>query len=245
MISTYKRKKTTWIDLESPTTDEVKFLMEKYDVHPLVAEELLRPTLRPKVDNYQNSAYLILHFPTLGSDFKKCDSCEVDFIIGKNFLITVHYQAINSLIELGKIFEADALLGENNLSKNAGILFFHIVRNLYELSMKQIDNLQMQIEEIEQKMFEKKGSQYNLVRKISHVRRDIWILPEPCSRTRKCFPLLNLWRQNSLVLNFCIMSAILRVNITRFGMPWRAIKVLLPLCRPLMILCFQIAPTTL
>ncbi len=159
--------------MESPTTDEVKFLMEKYDVHPLVAEELLRPTLRPKVDNYQNSAYLILHFPTLGSDFKKCDSCEVDFIIGKNFLITVHYQAINSLIELGKIFEADALLGENNLSKNAGILFFHIVRNLYELSMKQIDNLQMQIEEIEQKMFEKKGSQYNLVRKISHVRRDI------------------------------------------------------------------------
>ena len=117
--------------------------------------------------------YTTLFRSTPGRNQKQCDSCEVDFIIGKNFLITAHYQTIGSLIELGKIFEADTLLGGNNLSKNTGMLFFHIVRNLYELSMRQLDNLQIQIEEIEQEMFEKKGNQYNLVRKISHVRRDI------------------------------------------------------------------------
>ena len=37
--------------------------MKEFGIHPLVAEELRSPTLRPKVDLYDNFIYLILHFP--------------------------------------------------------------------------------------------------------------------------------------------------------------------------------------
>ncbi len=173
MISTFKHKKMTWIDLESPTADEVKSLMKKYPIHPLVAEELLRPTIRPKVDAYKDSVYLILHFPVFDTNKRQCASCEIDFIIGKNFFITVHYRTLGTLVELTRIFEVDATLGEDNLSKNSGTLFFHIVRQFYAFSMRQIDHIQEKINGIEDEMFEKKASQYNLVRKISHVRRDV------------------------------------------------------------------------
>ena len=63
------------------------------------------------------------------------------------------------------------MLGENTITKNAGILFFHIVRQLYEFSMRQLDPVQSKINKIEEKMFT--GFEYELVQAISFVQRDI------------------------------------------------------------------------
>ncbi len=173
MISTFKHKKMTWVDLESPTSGEVKSLMKKYHIHPLVADELLRPTLRPKVDLYKDSIYLILHFPAFNPVTREYVGYEIDFIIGKNFFITAHYQTINIIVELAKSFEADAILRASNLSQNVTSLFFYIVKQLYNISLKELDGIQIKIEKIEREMFLQTPAQHNLVRKISHVRRNI------------------------------------------------------------------------
>ncbi len=170
MLSTYKHNNLTWIDLESPTTDEVKSLISKYSIHPLVAEELLKPTLRPKVDINKETIYLILHFPIYNNTKRQYNSCEIDFILGKNFLITVHYASILPLYELAKIFEAEGMLGEKTLSKNSGVLFFHVIRQLYNFSENQLGIIQSKIDDISGKIFEKKPTLYDLVRKISHTR---------------------------------------------------------------------------
>ena len=173
MLSTYKYNHLTWIDLESPTADEIKSLMAKYSIHPLVAEELLKPTLRPKVDVHKNIIYLILHFPIYSNTDREYKSCEIDFILGKNFLITAHYTSILPLYELAKIFEAEGMLGEKTLSKSSGILFFHIIRQLYSFSETQLGIIQAKINDISNRMFEKKPTLYDIVRKISHARIEI------------------------------------------------------------------------
>lgn len=38
MISRYTYKKLVWVDVQSPTQDEVRSLMEEFGVHPLVAD---------------------------------------------------------------------------------------------------------------------------------------------------------------------------------------------------------------
>ena len=65
MISRYKYHELTWLDIESPTNEEVRGIMEEFDIHPIVADELLGPSLRHKVDTYENFIYLILHFPAV------------------------------------------------------------------------------------------------------------------------------------------------------------------------------------
>lgn len=171
MISTYKHKNLTWIDLESPTPDEVKSLMRKYSIHPLVAEELLKPTLRPKVDVYKNFIYLILHFPIFEHDRKTSISYEIDFVIGKNFLITAHYKTITPLYEITKIFEVGSMLGEDHFTKNTGVLVFFIIRQLYEFALRQLDHIQLKIDGIEENMF--KDYEQEMVEVISCVRRDV------------------------------------------------------------------------
>lgn len=171
MLSSYKHKNLTWIDLESPTPDEVKSLMRKYSIHPLVAEELLKPTLRPKVDVYKNFIYLILHFPIFEHERKTSISYEIDFVIGKNFLITAHYKSIAPLHEITKIFEVGSMLGEDHFTKNTGVLVFFIIRQLYEFALRQLDHIQLKIDGIEENMF--KDYEQEMVEVISCVRRDI------------------------------------------------------------------------
>ena len=90
MITKYKNKNLTWIDVIAPTRDEALKLMSDYDLNPLIAEEILIPTVRAKVDKYDDMLFLVLNFPKFHLGNKSSREQEVDFIIGKKFLITVH-----------------------------------------------------------------------------------------------------------------------------------------------------------
>jgi len=121
MISKYTYKKLTWVDLESPTKEEVITLKDEYKLPDLVADELYEPTTRSKIDKYDNVIYLILHFPVL--DGKGQTEREIDFAIGKNFIITTHYETIDPIHEFSKIFEVNSILDKTNMGDHAGFFF--------------------------------------------------------------------------------------------------------------------------
>ena len=171
MITTYKHKGLSWIDMESPTADEVKKIMQKYNISPLVADELLRSTIRPRVDVYGNFIYLILHFPLFDLSRKMSAAGEIDFIIGKNFLITTYYKSIAPLHEIAKMFEVGMLVSEKRLAKNPGQLMFFIVKHLYDFTLRQLDHIHSKISAIEENIFT--GKEKEMVREISYAQGDI------------------------------------------------------------------------
>lgn len=173
MISSYKYKNITWIDIESPTVDEVKELMQKYAITPSIADELLKPTARPRVDVYNNLVYLILHFPVYDISRKASSPCEIDFIVGKNFIITTHYASIIPLHELIKAFEVGMLIGAGKqfAKEGAGRIMFLVVKHLYEFALRQLEHVHAKITEIEDHIFE--GMEKEMVREISLVQRDV------------------------------------------------------------------------
>lgn len=171
MISRYNYKKLVWVDVQSPTQDEVRQLMDEFGVHPLVADELLAPTLRPKVDLYPDSIYLILHFPTISHNHDGGGDQEIDFVIGKNFLITTHYDHIDSLHEFAKVFEVDSILQKANIGNHAGYILFHIMRELYKMLDRELDHINHDFGDIEAKIFG--GRERDMVTAISHVNRDL------------------------------------------------------------------------
>jgi len=171
MISRHSLKDLVWIDLESPTRDEVRQIMEEFNIHPIVANELLSPTLRPKVDPYENFIYLILHFPTVTHKHGNEPHQEVDFIIGEKFLITTHYELIDPLHEFSKVFEVNSILDKSNIGNHAGFLFFYLIRELYRMLTEELDHINTQLERIEQKIFI--GQEVSMVEVISGINRDL------------------------------------------------------------------------
>jgi magnesium transporter len=171
MISRYTYKKLVWVDVQSPTQDEVRQLMDEFGVHPLVADELLAPTLRPKVDLYPDSIYLILHFPTISHNHDGGRDQEIDFVVGKDFLITTHYDHIDSLHEFSKIFEVGSILNKANFGNHAGYILFHIMRELYKMLDRELDHINHDFGDIEAKIFS--GKERDMVTAISRVNRDL------------------------------------------------------------------------
>ena len=170
MITTHKYKNLTWVDLENPTIEDIKILMPQYGIPPIVADEILRPTIRPRADIYGNIIYLILHFPLYDIGRKVSEPCEIDFILGKNFVITAHYKSILPLHELVKIFEVGVLLKENHFAKSIGRLTFLITKKLYDYALRQLEHIHDKISEIENRMFT--GQEKEMVKEISYVQRD-------------------------------------------------------------------------
>jgi len=171
MLTKIEHKKVTWAHLESPSAKEVDGLSKSFYIHPLIAEELISPTLRPKVDAYNDSIYLILHFPVYNPVSQINLNCEIDFVIGKDFLITAQYGPLAPLEDFVKDIQAKKEMREKNFSKHAGILAFHIIKELYEFSLRQLDHLHVKINKTEENIFT--GQEKKMVKKISFIKKEI------------------------------------------------------------------------
>jgi len=171
MLKKYQDNDLVWIDLELPTNEEIRSFINEYKIHPLVASELLSPTLRSRVDVYDNFIYLILHFPTVIHSHNKQKEQEVDFIIGKDFVITTHYDTVDVLHEFSKFFEAKSLLEKKEVSIHGGFLFFYMMRHFYQHMNDELDHLNTSLANIENHIFE--GDEHKMVHKISEVSRQL------------------------------------------------------------------------
>ena len=171
MIKEYKHKNVTWIDLENPTQEEVRNLSIKYEIDSLTANELLTPTIRPRVDYHSNYIYLILHFPNGHNDSngfnKKIE--EVDFIIGQNFIITTRYTNIDAILEFSKIFEVESILDKGNMTEHAGYIFYYMIQNLYKNLNNRLDHARDVLTDVENKIFH--GEERQMVRELSTLNR--------------------------------------------------------------------------
>jgi magnesium transporter len=172
MVSKYKHKGLTWVDVEGPTRDEVMHLMEEYSLPELVGEELLDKSVRGKVDMYPHFIYMVLHFPLIGRsrDGARYEQ-EIDFIVGKDFLITVHYEPVDPLHEFSRVFEIKSILDKKPMGDHAGYLLFYIMRELYKYSEAQLLEIEEDLKEIESSIFQNKEEK--MVRFISEINRKL------------------------------------------------------------------------
>lgn len=175
MLTRYAQHHLTWIDLVAPTPAEVRELMKEFDLDPLIAEELLVPSFKPKVERRGDAIYIILHFPALrvgaprGGAAQRPEQ-EVDFIVGKHFLITTRYENIDPLHSFAKAFEVNAVLGRGGAT-HGGHLFAAMTRNLYDALGLECDNVHRHLQDIEEHIFN--GDERRMVLELSHTGRTI------------------------------------------------------------------------
>ncbi len=176
MIKQWKHKNVTWIDLVAPTREEIEPLIKDYKLHPLAAEELLGPSQRSKVDVYDDFIYLILHFPHYHYQRDKQETSrrevnEVDFIIGKDFVITTSYETIEPMQEFGQIFQANLILDKNKKDLHAGYIFYYIIRHLYQSLEITLDNINLNLRRAERNVFA--GRERQMVMVLSDLHREL------------------------------------------------------------------------
>lgn len=95
-----------WLDLENPTAEETKLVLEDvFHFHPLSIEDCVMISSAPKVDEYQPKEgdqfvpylFLVMHAVDYSRKDGVFDTTELNFFLGKNFLVTFHEQPLRSV----------------------------------------------------------------------------------------------------------------------------------------------------
>ncbi|MFH1454939.1 MAG: magnesium transporter CorA family protein [bacterium] len=172
MIKKYKNGSITWVDVNDPTTEEVRTLMEEYDINPDIARELQLPTYKEKIVMYKDYLYLVLHFPALRHTHKdNTTDQEIDFIAGKNFIITTRYECIDALERFSKTFELNNILKKGLMEDNAGYVLYYMIKELYRAMSDEVDSINDTLKQAEKNIF--KGKEKAMVTEISKANKDL------------------------------------------------------------------------
>jgi magnesium transporter len=161
----------TWVHLDAPTGDEAAQLAERFGWHPLDLEDVLSKRQRPKVDEYPEYIFSVLHFPAYDKAIQRLNAAELDFFLGPDFLITL---PITELLPVTRLFarcEADDELRESLFSKGSGYLLYHVLDDLFDYCFPILDKIGHKLDSVEDEMFE--GRAEEIVRDISNVKQEI------------------------------------------------------------------------
>ena len=155
-----------WVDLAEPTEQEGRTLGDVFRFHPLSVEDALSAVHHPKVEPYDGYLYVILH----GIDFQQRKhqfaTRDVDFFLGRNFLVTVHDGRSRSIGTIKEICAQHGILGEGPVA-----LMHRIVDAMVENYRPEIEAFEASLDRLEDEAI--LGSRENLVRRILATKRDI------------------------------------------------------------------------
>jgi magnesium transporter len=173
MIHTRNYNNLVWIDVESPTREEVTGLVRSHGLHPLVGEGMLTATAKPRIEYHEGYIYLVLHIPlrTKIGDKYVVTQKEIDFVIGKEFIITTKYDTIEPLQNFSKIFETDSIIDKESIGEHAGFIFYYMMKKLYAHMVNDLESMKDALIFAETNVFT--GNEKNMVFVLSNLSREL------------------------------------------------------------------------
>ncbi|MSR65072.1 MAG: magnesium/cobalt transporter CorA [Verrucomicrobiae bacterium] len=87
-----------WVDLDNPAESEWKTVLEDiFKFHPLAIEDCISISQTPKVDDYETYLYMVIHAVDFSRKTEQFSTTELDFFLGKNFVVTYHREPLHSI----------------------------------------------------------------------------------------------------------------------------------------------------
>jgi magnesium transporter len=144
-----------WVDLEAPTAQEAKYVLEDvFHFHPLSIQDCVEVSPSPKVDEYSPKEedlfapylFMVIH----AVDYSRKDGVfatkELDFFLGRNFLVTYHTGPVRSVA----VTEECALKATTNIARAPDRVAHMLLDSIVESYRPALDELSLEIAELEQ-----------------------------------------------------------------------------------------------
>jgi magnesium transporter len=161
----------TWVNLDAPTAEAATSLAERFGWHPLDIEDVLSKRQRPKVDEYPEYLFVVLHFPVYDKAVQRLNAAELDLFLGTDYLVTLPNVELLPITRLFHRATDDDALRESLFGKGSGYLLYHVLDDLFDYCFPILDKIGHKLDSIEDEMFE--GRSEEVVRDISNVKQEI------------------------------------------------------------------------
>ena len=160
-----------WIHIESPRSADRDWLEEHFDFHPLDYEDVFSRNQRPKLDQYDDYVFIVLHFPLFDKDTNRILTAELDLFMGPDYLVTMPNMPLPPLSAMFERYREKDDLREEVFSKGTGYLLYKIVDTGVDASFPMLRKTALKLERLEDDIFEGRSSE--IVRELSDTKQEI------------------------------------------------------------------------
>ncbi len=163
-----------WVDFENtpPEVDE-PILRETFSFHPLAVDDALQQSHVPKVDDWGEYIYVVLHAVVFDKgDGGHVETLELDAFLGKNYIVTHHDRPIDAIERVWTACQRD----ERHLKSGADHLLYKLTDEVAASYMPVVEDMDEAIDRIESRIFDRPSPVvlqriFTIKRAVLHLRR--------------------------------------------------------------------------
>ena len=160
-----------WVNIERPTPIEAAWLEQQFDFHALDLEDVLSRNQRPKIDEYDDYLFIVLHFPVFDRQVGRLNAGELDIFVGPDFLVTIPNTPLQPVEYLFERVRQKEDLREQLYSKGPGFLLYRVIDDAFDYCFPMLRKIGNKLDAVEDEIFE--GRSEEVVRDISNVKQEI------------------------------------------------------------------------
>jgi magnesium transporter len=171
-----------WVALKDPTNEDLETMRVEFDLHPLAVEDASHGHQRPKIEEYGDSLFAVLHIVELHED--DVDVAELSIFAGPNYVLSVRKGTEHGFTAVRERAEREPHL----LDHGSGFVLYALMDNVVDRYFPVVDALEVELEALEARIFAGSSAQaniealYNLKHKLMVVRHAVEPLIEATHR---------------------------------------------------------------
>ncbi|HSN22383.1 MAG TPA: magnesium/cobalt transporter CorA [Usitatibacter sp.] len=171
-----------WVALKDPSNEELDVMRAEFDLHPLAVEDASHGHQRPKIDEYGDSLFAVLHIVELRED--DVDVAELSVFAGPNYILSVRKGTEHGFVAVRERAEREPEL----LRHGSGFVLYALMDNVVDRYFPVVDALEVELERLEGRIFAGTTAQknieelYNLKHKLMVLRHAVEPLIEVTHR---------------------------------------------------------------
>ena len=160
-----------WLNIEEPTATETSWLAEHFDFHELDLEDVLSTRQRPKIDEYDEYLFLVLHLPRFDKSIGRLNAAELNVFVGPDYVITLPNHPLKPVGRLFTRLSNNTELREEYFSKGSGYLLYEILSESFDYCFPILDKIGFKLDRLQNAIWDERSE--DVARDISNVKQEV------------------------------------------------------------------------
>ena len=158
-----------WADFEAPTFDDDKILLDVFKFHPLTVEDCRANRHHPKVEEFPDYLYFIVHAIRTDSSPDRFNTVELDGYLGPNYVVTYHHELFNSVEKVKQSIRASPV----TCQKGATFILHHIIDAIVDEYLPVMEDFDERINALEDNIFSVRRPNNEILEEILALKRSL------------------------------------------------------------------------
>lgn len=158
-----------WVALREPSDAEFAEMEEEFGLHKLALEDARHGHQRPKIEEYGDSLFAVMHLIEMRGD--ELVIGEADVFVGSNFVLSVRSQSSQNFMGVRERCEREPEL----LRQGSGFVLYALMDAVVDRYFPIIDALESELETVEEQIFAK-GSARSNIERLYELKRKVMVV---------------------------------------------------------------------